>query len=78
MKTATVVTETDGQIVRLPADVHLEGDEVLVVQVGQSVVLTPIQANPWQPLLDSLEQFSDDFMEERSQPVDQTRETMFE
>ena len=78
MKTATVVTQTDGQIVRLPADIHLEGDEVLVKQIGQSVVLVPMQANRWQPLLDSLEQFSDDFMEERCQPVDQTRETIFE
>jgi len=78
MKTATVVTQTDGQIVRLPADIHLEGDEVHVRQIGQSVVLTPMQANSWQPLLDSLDQFSDDFMEERSQPVDQKRETMFE
>ena len=78
MKTAIVVTQTDGQIVRLPADIHLEGDEVLVKQIGQSVVLVPMQANPWQPLLDSLDQFSDDFMEERSQPVDQNRETMFE
>ena len=78
MKTATVITQTDGQIVRLPADVHLEGDEVLVKQVGQSVVLSPKQANPWQPLLDSLDQFSDDFMDERSQPMDQNRETMFE
>jgi antitoxin VapB len=77
MKTATVVTENDGQIVRLPADIHLEGDEVQVKQIGQSVVLTPIPVSPWQPLLDSLDQFSDDFMEERSQPVDQKRE-MFE
>ncbi len=78
MKTATVVTQTDGQIVRLPADIHLEGDEVLVKQVGQSVVLVPKQGDPWQPLLDSLGQFSDDFMEDRCQPVDQKRETIFE
>ena len=78
MKTATVVTQTDGQIVRLPVDIHLEGDEVLVKQIGQSVVLVPKQGNPWQPLLDSLDQFSDDFMEERSQPMDQKRGAMFD
>ena len=76
MTTATVVTQTDGQIVRLPADIHLEGNEVNVRQIGRSVVLMPMEANPWQPLLDSLDQFSDDFMEVRSQPVDQKRETM--
>ena len=78
MQTATVVTQINGQIVRLPANIHLEGDEVLVKQIGQSVVLVPKQADPWQPLLDSLDQFSDDFMEERCQPVDQKRETIFE
>jgi antitoxin VapB len=78
MKTATVVTQADGQIVRLPSDVHLAGDEVLVRQVGQSVILVPKQAGPWQSLLDSLGQFSDDFMEDRCQPPDQKREALLE
>lgn len=78
MQTASVVTDADCQIVRLPASVHLEGDEVFVKQLGQSVVLVPKLANPWQPLLDSLDQFSEDFMQDRSQPADQNRETMFE
>jgi antitoxin VapB len=75
MKTATVVTQAGGQIVHLPEDIHLDGDEVLVKQVGQSVVLTPKHANPWQSLLDSLDQFTDDFMEDRAQPAaPETRE----
>jgi antitoxin VapB len=78
MKIAIVVSQPDGQIVRLPRDIHLEGDEVFVKQVGRSVVLVPKQGNPWQPLLDSLDQFSEDYMEERSQPSHQDRETMFE
>jgi len=78
MKTASVVTQPNGQIVQLPMDVHLEGDEVFVKQVGQSVVLVPKQANPWQPLVDSLGQFSEDYMEDRAQPTIQKRETMFE
>ena len=78
MEMAIVVTDAVGQIVRLPASVHLEGDEVLVQQVGQSVVLTPKQENPWQPFLDSLSEFSDDFMEDRAQPDEQNRESLFE
>ena len=78
MKIATVVSQPDGQIVRLPRDIHLDGDEVFVKQVGRSVVLVPKQGNPWQPLLDSLDQFSDDYMQERLQPPGQDRETMFE
>jgi antitoxin VapB len=78
MQTATVVTDSVGQIVRLPADVHLDGDEVIVQQVGQSVVLLPKQENPWQPLLDSLGEFSEDFMADRAQPGEQSRGQLFE
>jgi antitoxin VapB len=78
MKIAIVTTQADGQIVHLPPDVHLDGNEVLVKQVGQSVVLTPKQANPWQSLLDSLAKFPDDFMDDRAQPEQQKRETLFE
>ena len=78
MQTATVVTQNDCQTVQLPIGVHLEGDEVLVKQIGQSVILVPKDANHWQPLIDSLDQFSDDFMAERSQPAEQIRATVFE
>jgi antitoxin VapB len=78
MQVATVVTDSVGQVVHLPASVHLKGDEVLVRQVGQSVVLIPKQGNPWQPLLESLNVFSGDFMEDRAQPVEQSRESLFE
>lgn len=78
MKTATVTTQSEGQIVQLPAEIRLENGEVFVTQVGQSVVLVPKGANPWQSLLDSLDQFSEDYMEDRAQPTPQKRETVFE
>ena len=78
MPTALVVTDSAGQVVRLPAEIHLEAGEVLVRQVGHSVVLVPKGSNPWQPLLDSLDQFSDDYMEDRAQPSPQRRAVVFE
>ena len=47
MQTAIVVTQPNGQVVQLPSDIRLAGEEVFVMQVGQSVVLVPKQANPW-------------------------------
>jgi antitoxin VapB len=41
------------------------------------VVLIPEQ-DSWQTLFESLEQFSDDFMESRNQPEQQVREGLFE
>ena len=78
MKTATVTTEPEGQIVHLPAEIRLANGEIFVSQVGQSVVLVPKGANPWQSLFDSLDQFSEDYMENRAQPAPQERETVFE
>ncbi len=78
MKIATVVTRPEGQVIHLPADIHLDGEEVLVKQVGQSIVLVPKGGNRWQPLLDSLDQFSADYLEDRAQPPIQNRETIFE
>ena len=78
MKTATVTTQQEGQIVHLPAEIRLENGEVSVTQVGHSVVLVPKGTNPWQSLLDSLDQFSEDYMQDREQPGPQQRETIFE
>lgn len=78
MKIATVTTDPEGQTVHLPVEIRLESGEVFVTQVGQSVVLVPKATNPWQPLLDSLSQFSADYMEDRAQPGPQRRETPFE
>jgi len=78
MKTATVVNNPDGQVISLPMDVRVEGDEVFVKRIGESIVLIPVHADPWRPLVESLNLFSDDFMESRQQPPSQPRGTMFE
>ena len=70
-------TQPDGQVVRLPEDCRLEGDEVFVEKVGHSVVLIPKHGDPWQSLIESLDLFSEDFMEDRAQPPVQHREAVF-
>jgi antitoxin VapB len=74
MKTAAVVTQAHGQTVCLPQDVRLDGDEVYVKKVGRSIMLIPKQVDPWRSLVDSLDQFSEDFMQDRAQPDPQHRE----
>jgi len=78
MKTATVITNSSGQTVVLPTDVRVEGGEVFVKRIGQSIVLIPVHADPWGSLVESLGQFSEDFMESREQPPPQRRGAMFE
>jgi antitoxin VapB len=47
---------------------RFEGDEVFIKRVGNAVVLLP-WSDSWQTLYESLEVFSEDFMEERGQPA---------
>ncbi len=73
MQTAKLFKNGQSQAVRLPKNFRFEGEQVFIKKIGNSVVLLPSK-NSWQPLLESLDEFSDDFMEEREQLSHQTRE----
>ncbi len=77
MRTAKLFKNGRSQAVRLPKEFRFDGTQVFVKKVGNMVVLIPEQ-DSWQTLFDSLEQFSDDFMESRNQPEQQVREGLFE
>lgn len=77
MEVARVFMNGKSQAVRLPKAYRLEGDRVYVKKVGDAVVLLPYHA-PWQPLIESLTLFTDDFMAEREQPPLEKRESAFE
>ena len=77
METAKLFQNGQSQAVRLPKKYRFEGDRVIIKRVGNAVVLLPYE-NSWQTMLESLEQFSDDFMVEgRQQPEPQERENIF-
>jgi|GEM_PF-5841437 len=40
-------------------------------------MLIPLDEKPWEPLFESLHQFSNDFMLTREQPTQQEREDLF-
>ncbi len=67
MKTARVFKNGRSQAVRLPKEYRLPGSIVYVKRVGNAIMLIPFD-DPWKSLLDSLGQFSSDFMEQREQP----------
>lgn len=77
MQTARVVNEDCQQVVHLPAGFRIEGDEVGVHRVGRSLLLIPSGADRWQMLVDSLDQFTEDYLRERAQPVEQERDPLF-
>jgi len=75
MKTAKLFKNGANQAVRIPREFRFADDEVLIKRVGTAVVLLPKGAS-WDALLSSLGQFSDDFMNDREQPVVQPRESL--
>lgn len=77
METAKLFQNGQSQAVRLPKKYRFNGDKVIIKRVGHAVVLLPYE-NSWSTLFDSLEEFSDDFMEDRQQPESQARESVFE
>jgi antitoxin VapB len=76
MKTAKLFKNGQSQAVRLPKEFRFKGTKVYIKKMGNAVMLIPYQ-DSWQPLFDSLNEFSDDFMEDRTQPEEQIREDIF-
>lgn len=76
MRTAKLFQNGQSQAVRLPKEFRFEGDKVFVKKLGNAVIIIPYQ-DSWRVLFESLEQFSADFMEERTQPEPQVRDTIF-
>jgi antitoxin VapB len=77
VETARLFKNGQSQAVRLPKSFRFEGDRVFIKRVGNTVVLIPYQ-DSWETLFGSLDQFSEDFMQEREQPALQDRESLFE
>ena len=76
-KTAKIFQSGNSQAVRIPKEFQLEGTEVEIQRRGDALILRP-KRKSWTPLLESLEQFSDDFMENgREQPDEQERDEAF-
>ena len=77
MQTAKLFMNGQSQAVRLPKEFRLEGSEVYIKKSGSSIVLIPANGS-WDALTASLDAFSDDFMADRDQPLQQVREGVLE
>lgn len=76
MKRAKLFQSGRSQAVRLPKEFRLNGSEVYIKRVGKAIVLLPMD-DAWDSLAQSLRLFSDDFLRERQQPIEQQRTEPF-
>jgi antitoxin VapB len=77
MDTAKIFQNGKSQAIRLPKEYRFRGSKVYLKRMGNAVILIPEQ-DSWRPLIESLDRFTPDFMEERNQPPNQPREDLFE
>jgi len=75
MRTARLFSNGRSQAVRLPKEFRFRGKDVYVKKFDTIVMLFP-RNDPWIPIIDSLEKFSEDFMNERSQPKPEPRSAL--
>ena len=75
MQTAKLFNNGRSQAVRLPKEFRFSGDEVYIKKYQGIVMLLP-KESPWTTLVDSLDRFSSDFMDERNQPNQQQRASL--
>lgn len=73
METIEIRSTKNGQEISIPKGLRINDSKVYLKKVGNTLHLIPFH-NPWQNMQDSLSDFTEDFMNERSQPGEQTRE----
>lgn len=75
MDTAKLFQNGRSQAVRLPKEYSFSGKEVYIKKIDGVVILIPKDKDPWQPLFDSLNKFSNDFFDfKRDQGTFEKRE----
>ena len=62
------------QSIKIPDNFKINDNKVYLKKVGNALYIIPFH-NPWQNLIDSVNEFTQDFMNDREQPGEQTRES---
>jgi antitoxin VapB len=62
------------QEIKIPDSLKINDNKVYIKKIGNGLYIIPFH-NPWENLFDSLQQFTTDFMEDRKQPSQQSRES---
>jgi len=73
MKTAKLFQNGSSQAVRLPKEYQFSGTDVYVKKFDNIVMLIP-KDGVWTSMINSLDHFTEDFLDDRNQPEMQSRE----
>ncbi len=62
------------QSVKIPDSLRIKDDKVYLKKVGSALYIIPFH-DPWQDLRNSVDEFSEDFLNDREQPNEQIRDS---
>jgi antitoxin VapB len=65
MQTAKLFKNGRSQAVRLPKNCRFSGDSVFIKKFEDIVMIFPEKLNPWSVLIESLDKFSEDYMDDK-------------
>ena len=63
------------QIIKIPKHLQINDNKVYLKKMGSSLYIIPFH-KPWDSMIESINEFSKDFMQDRTQPEDQKRESL--
>lgn len=76
METTKIFNSGNSQAVRLPKKYRFKNKEAYISRIGDAVVIFPKKSG-WNALFESIDKFTDDFLEERIQPEIEKRGSIF-
>jgi antitoxin VapB len=74
-ETITIQDISGSQTIKIPDNLKIDDDKVYLKKVGDILYIIPFH-NPWQGMLDSVNEFTEDFMDDRQQLQQQLRESI--
>ena len=69
----TIIVKKEKGRINIPEDMEIDDDKVYLKKIGNTLYVIPFH-DPWQSLIESVNDFSDDYLAERYQPDTDTRE----
>ena len=70
-----IQVNNDGQAIQIPASFRIDDDKVYLKRTGNIIHIIPYHT-PWQNVIESLGEFTPDFMDDRNQSTQQNRELL--
>jgi antitoxin VapB len=74
-ETIEIKNKKGGQAITLPRGMEINDSKAYLKRVGNTIHIIPFH-NPWQNMIEGVDLFTPDFMENRNQSSEQKRESL--